>query len=145
MKLSRKQLRKMILSEMYGMSGQDMRDSGRLSEELTSQLYSMLSAMRMDEADLNMFARALESALARAHFDVKGDDQDYQVKIAPASQLVRDFAAADPLREEFYVGPAGVDDATVKGMKLPSQDSGKDLKGILIDVLARLEALEQKK
>ena len=84
---------------MYGMSGQDMRDSGRLLEELTSQLYSMLSAMRMDEADLNMFASALESSLARAHFDVKGEDQDYQVTIAPASQLTRDFASSGMLRE----------------------------------------------
>ena len=99
MKINRKQIRKMILKEMYGMSSQDMRDSGRLLEELTSKLYSILSGMRMDEGDLNMFARALESSLARAHFDVKGEDQDYQVTISPAGQLTRDFASSRKLSE----------------------------------------------
>ena len=99
-KLTRVQLRK-ILQEMYGLSGQDMRDSGRLREELTSKLCGILSGMRMDEADLSMFASALESSLARSHFDVKGEDQDYQVTISPASQLTRDFASSRNLREEY--------------------------------------------
>ena len=99
MKLNRKHIRKLILAEMYAMSGQDMRDSGRLREELTSQLYGILSGMRMDEADINMFSEALETALAQSHFDIKGEDQDYQVTIAPASQLASDFASSGMLRE----------------------------------------------
>ena len=86
---------------MYAMSGQDMRASGRLREELTAKLYDILSRMRMDEADLSMFSGALESALAHAHSIVKGEDQDYQVTIAPAGQLARDIASSGMLSEEY--------------------------------------------
>ena len=99
MKITRKQLQYLILTEMYGMSGQDMRDSGLLRQELTSKLYGILSGMRMDEADINMFAGALESALAHAHSTIKGEDLDYQVTIAPASQLTRDFASSGMISE----------------------------------------------
>ncbi len=98
--LTRAQLRS-LLQEMYGMSGQDMRDSGRLREELTSKLYGILSGMRMDSNDISMFSSALESALAHAHSVIKGEDQDYQVTIAPASQLTRDFASSGMLSEEY--------------------------------------------
>lgn len=106
--LTRAQLRR-ILQEMYGMSGQDMRDSGRLREELVSNLYGILSGMRMDSNDISMFSGALESALARAHSVIKGEDQDYQVTIAPASQLTRDFASSGMISEAAVtLDPQGI-------------------------------------
>jgi len=137
MKLTRRQLKRMILKEMYGMSGQDMRDSGRLREAVASKLHGILSGMRMDGPDISMFSEALKGALSRAHFDVKGEDQDYQVTIAPAGPLARDFASSAMLSEGYEPSSLVKRDALAQNFE--------DEKHWTVDVLRdRLMQAEQK-
>ena len=83
MKISRKQLRKLLLKEAdWAMSSQDQLKSGQLEDSLESTLTELLTQNMAMGADEKMIERALESALVQAHAAVRGREMIYDVEIS---------------------------------------------------------------
>ena len=83
MKLTRKQLRKLILKETdWAMSSQDQLNSGQLEAGLKSALTELLTQNMAMGADEKMIERALESALVQAHASVRGSEMIFDVEIS---------------------------------------------------------------
>ena len=83
MKVSRRQLRKMILKEAdWAMSSQDQLRSGQLEAGFEAALTELLTQNMAMGADEKMIERALESALVQAHASVRGSEMIYDVEIS---------------------------------------------------------------